>query len=268
MSAGPARRALVALAVLATVGGACAPADPEALRVVSYNIRHGRGSDDSLDLARTAATLRALDADLVGLQEVDDRVARSGSVDEAATLGSALGLHHAFGAFMDYQGGRYGLAILSRHPVVAQQAARLPDGNEPRVALFARVRLPDGREVMVVNVHFDWVEDDAFRFAQATALAAHLDTLSLPYVLLGDFNDLPASRTLALFRDRAQEVAKADGARLTFPAPQPVKEIDYVFVAPGAAWARHGATTIDERVASDHRPVLAVLGLQRDPPTR
>ncbi len=260
-------RSLTVVAALAAFAVSCAP-DPDPLRVATYNIRHGRGSDDSLDLLRTATVLRALDADIVALQEVDDGVARSGSVDEAATLGAALGMQHAFGAFMDYQGGRYGLAILSRHPIVSHEAVRLPDGNEPRVALFARVRLPDARETMVVNIHLDWVDDDGFRFAQAQALRAHLDTLSVPFILLGDFNDLPESRTLHLLRERALEVAKAPQSRLTFPAPAPEREIDYVVVGPRDAWFTAGAAAIDERVASDHRPVLAVVRLRGERPPR
>lgn len=242
-------------------GGTTAPAREFALRIVSYNIKHGRGEDQQVDLARTANVLRPLAADIIALQEVDERVQRSGAADEAATLGRALGMEHAFGAFMDYQGGRYGLAILSRHPILDAREIRLPDGNEPRVALAARIRLTDGQDVMAINVHFDWVEDDAFRFAQATALTQVLDTLSLPYVLLGDFNDLPPSRTLALFRARATEVAKPADAHFTFPSSGPVKEIDYVFVSPASAWRPGEARVIDERMASDHRPVLALATL-------
>lgn len=233
------------------------------LRLVSYNIRHGRGTDDSVKLERTAATLRALTPDVVGLQEVDERVARSGGVDEAAWLGTTLGMSHTFGSFMDYQGGRYGLAILSRHPIVRTHAVLLPVGNEPRVALVADVRVPGGDTISVVNVHFDWVQNDGYRYSQALRLTAFLDSLPRPYVLLGDFNDEPGSRTLALFRARATEVVKAPDARLTFSSTDPVKEIDFVFVAPERRWVVGAARAIPERLASDHRPVLAEVSLRR-----
>jgi endonuclease/exonuclease/phosphatase family metal-dependent hydrolase len=229
------------------------------LQVVSYNIRHGRGSDDSLDLARTAAVLRALTPDLVGLQEVDDRVTRSGGVDQAADLGRRLGMQHAFGAFMEYQGGRYGMALLSRHPIVRSWSVVLPEGNEPRIALAAEIALPGGDTITAVNVHFDWVDDDAFRFAQASTLAAVLDTLSRPYVLLGDFNDQPGSRTIALFRARAAEARKPAAEHLTFSSTAPEKEIDFIFAAPAGAWEVGEARVVRERIASDHRPVVAPL---------
>lgn len=234
-----------------------AGADP--LRVVGYNIRHGRGMDDSLDLARTTATLADLRPDLVGLQEVDERVERSGSVDEAAELGAELGMEHAFGAFMPYQGGRYGMAILSRYPITSVNPLQLPEGNEPRIALMAEVVLPTNDTIAVINVHFDWVRDDGFRFDQASTLATVLDTLSRPWILLGDFNDVPESRTLELFRGLGREAGKEAGSTLTFPADEPAREIDFVFTGPGDRWEVLEARAVDERVASDHRPVLAVV---------
>lgn len=231
------------------------------LRVVSYNIRHGRGMDDTVNLPRTAAVLRTLTPDIVGLQEVDELVQRSGRVDEAATLGRALGMEHAFGSFMDYQGGRYGLAILSRFPIVRSFGVDVPKGNEPRIALVAELRLPGGRSVMAINVHFDWVQDDTFRFAQASRLSQYLDTLSLPYILLGDFNDEPGSRTIALFQRRAVEAKKPADDHFTFSSTAPTKEIDFVFAAPAGAWRVRGARPVTEPMASDHRPVVALLTL-------
>lgn len=247
--------------VAATLALAAGFTQPETLRVVSYNIKHGRGNDNVVNLDRTSAVLRSLQPDIVGLQEVDDLVTRSGGVPQAQRLGESLGMQHAFGRFMDYQGGAYGMAILSRHPIVATQSVRLPDGNEPRVALAVEVQLSADRRVTIVNVHFDWVDDDSFRFAQAAALTKYLDGLKTPYVLLGDFNDEPGSRTLALFRQRAAEATKPATDRFTFSSTEPTKEIDFVFTAPAAGWRAREVRVITEPLVSDHRPVLAVLEL-------
>lgn len=217
--------------------------------------------DGQVALERTAAVLRRLQPDIVGLQEVDSSVERSGRTAQAESLGTLLGMHHAFGGFFAYQGGQYGMAVLSRHPIIAVHAVRLPDGNEPRIALALRIRLPGGAEVMVVNVHFDWVEDDGFRYAQATALTRFLDSLAMPVILLGDFNDQPGSRTLGLFTGRFAEAPKPPHDRFTFSAAEPVKEIDFILAAPRSAWSAGPAAVIDERVASDHRPVAATLEL-------
>jgi endonuclease/exonuclease/phosphatase family metal-dependent hydrolase len=239
------------------------PREPVELTVASYNIRHGRGGDDIINLPRTAAVLRLLGPDIVGLQEVDHRVTRSGGVPQADSLGRLLDMEAAFGAFMPYQGGEYGMAILSRYPIVGQASIRLPEGNEPRIALRADVLLPNGDTIAVVNVHFDWVADDAYRVAQASFLTTVLDTLSRPYILLGDFNDVPGSRTLDLFTARATEARKPRGDRFTFSATELEKEIDFIFAAPDSRWEVGAAQVVDERVASDHRPVVARLVLSR-----
>jgi endonuclease/exonuclease/phosphatase family metal-dependent hydrolase/TfoX/Sxy family transcriptional regulator of competence genes len=229
------------------------------LRVVTYNIKHGRGMDETVNIDRTAAVLRRLEPDIVGLQEVDERATRSGGVPEAEYFGGQLGLHHAFGKFMDFQGGGYGMAILSRFPIVSVDRVELPRGNEPRIALVVHARPPDGRTFAIVNVHFDWVRDDGFRFAQAETLGHYLERLTIPFILLGDFNDGPTSRTLDVFRARATEAPKPAGGSFTFPSDSPAREIDYIFFSPRTAFVPREVRVIDERLASDHRPVLAVL---------
>jgi len=256
----------VALLSLAAMLSACQSGGPEipaptgtVLRVASYNIRHGRGMDNEVNLDRTAAVLRRLQPDIVGLQEVDSVVERSGRVAEAQALGERLGMQHAFGGFMAYQGGQYGMGILSRYPIQLVRSVRLPDGNEPRIALAVEVAAPGIGPLMVVNVHFDWVASDSFRIVQATALTRFLDSLPMPYILLGDFNDEPGSRTLGLFQARAREAAKPAGNRLTFSSTDPVKEIDFIFAAPAARWRSDSIAVIAETVASDHRPIFARL---------
>jgi len=232
------------------------------MRVASYNIKHGRGMDDKVDLLRSAQVLKTLRPDIVGLQEIDLDVARSGRQNQPAILGKHLGMHAAFGAFMDYDGGRYGMAILSRHSFVNVRSLTLPIGNEPRVALIADVRLPNEQVVTVVNVHFDWVEDDKFRFAQATALADELRKLKTPYILLGDFNDEPGSRTINLFRSMAQEAAKPPRDRFTFSSVKPEQEIDFIFMNPAERWTVKSMRVVTEPLASDHRPIVAEITLR------
>ena len=266
-------RFLLPIILLSTVLAGCAsmcndhdssPDTRDVLRVVAYNIKHGRGMDGVVDLERTAATLEALDADLIALQEVDDRARRSGGVDQASWLAERLGMHAAYGSFMEFQGGRYGLAILSRRPIQSHVSWPLPPGNEPRVALAARILADSGETITAVAVHFDWVEDDGFRFEQARATLRRIRDLETPWVVLGDFNDVPGSRTMDAFRQVGRAAIKPVGSAATFPADRPTTEIDSIISGPPGAWWPARATVIPESKTSDHRPVVSELRLRRD----
>ncbi len=230
-----------------------------AMRVVTYNIKHGRGMDGTIDLERTAATLDTLDADIIALQEVDDQASRSGSVDQAAWLAKRLGMHAAYGAFMDFQGGRYGLAILSRTEIQSHETWRLPDGNEPRVALAARILTDSGKTITAIAVHFDWVKNDGYRFEQARETIRRIEAIETPWIIFGDFNDVPGSRTMVAFDQVGRNAAKSADTAATFPADQPVIEIDYIITGPAGAWMPASAMVIPESQTSDHRPVVAKL---------
>lgn len=231
---------------------------PEAgeLGVMSYNIHHGEGVDGKMGLERIAKVIEAEKPDVVALQEVDQGCGRSGGVEQMEWLAKRLGMEGRFGKFMDFDGGEYGLAVLSKLPVKGVEVHRLPAGGEPRVALEV-VLESGGGEVSVVGVHFDWVDDDAKRFAQATKLVERLVGRERPVVVVGDFNDVPGSRTIDLFAERGWEnVVKKGEVVKTWPAGKPRVEIDFVMVRGGDPGE---ARVVDERVASDHRPVVATV---------
>jgi endonuclease/exonuclease/phosphatase family metal-dependent hydrolase len=233
---------------------------PDTIRVLAYNIHHGEGMDEVVDLERIAALIRSVDPDLVALQEVDSATTRTGGVDQAAELGRLTGLEPVFGAFMPYQGGAYGMAVLSRWPVVASRNLRLPDGAEPRTSLAVTVTSPEARRLRFVGVHFYRTDNE--RLAQALRLEGHLAGDTVPTILAGDFNSTPGSEVLAHLAAGWTVVDKG-ADRLTFPSHGPEREIDFVLYRPAARWTVVGARLLDEPVASDHRPVLVELVLRR-----
>ena len=235
------------------------------LRVASYNIKHGQGNDGKLDLRRTAAVIDNLNIDIVAIQEVDRNTSRSAQIDQPARIAEMIGMNSEFGAFMPYDGGEYGLATFSRFPIVDHSTIRLPEGNEPRVALSCEIELPSGDRVVVVNVHFDWVRDDRFRFAQAQAVATYLRKLDKPYLLLGDFNDVRGSRTLELLSQSCVDAKKPNADPFTFSATNPTKEIDFLFAAPRLRWKTDFCRVLDGNKTSDHRPVVARFLLNEKP---
>lgn len=130
---------LVLLASCAT-GQAGEPASVD-LTLLTWNILHGANDEGDLNLEAKGRYISIQAADLVFLQEIDENCERSGSVDQMAILGQITGMDAAFGSFMPYQGGRYGLGTLSSLPVRSTRSLRLPEGDEPRVALFREVEV-------------------------------------------------------------------------------------------------------------------------------
>lgn len=232
------------------------------LRAMCYNTRHANGMDRRVDIERLASRIRASGADLVGLQEIDRGTNRSDGVDQIADLGRLLGFHSAYGAFMDYDGGQYGLGVLSRYPIVASQTVSIPDRKEPRVALLATIELPSGECVCLADIHFDCIEDDTERYGQAQIVASALREVEVPCLLMGDFNDEPDSRTIEIFRSYMLEAEKPSSDRLTFPSNAPEREIDFLFLSPSSRWIVRSVEVVDDPMTSDHRPIVADLTLR------
>ncbi len=261
------RCALTLVVIISTYGYSGRPQDapptpetPRTIRIVAYNIRHGRGMDDTVDLQRAAAVLTRLQPDLVALQEVDNGVARTAVVDQARTLGRLTGMQAVFGKFMDYQGGQYGMAILSKHPIVSSTNHMLPPGEEPRSALAARIRLAGSdRVVVLVGIHF--YRTEAERSAQAVRLLQLLDHETAPVILAGDFNSTPDSDVMQVFADPWTIPDKGED-HYTFPATAPGREIDFILYRPDDAFRVIESRVVAETLASDHRPILLVLEMR------
>jgi len=194
---------------------------------------------------------------LVTLQEVDSVTSRTNGIDQAAELGHLTGLRPVFGRFMPYQGGAYGMALLSRWPISETANVRLPDGEEPRTALTAVVTSPKtGRSLRLVGIHFYRTAQE--RLAQAVALEDVLRGDPLPTILAGDFNSTPDSEVMVHLARSWDVVAKGED-HLTFPSYGPVEEIDYFLLRSPGRLDVVAQRLLDEPVASDHRPLLLDL---------
>src|SRR4051812_31865294 len=186
------KKAGLALFTLLLLVG-CTP--PQQVTVMTYNIHHGAGNDKQLDLPRIASVITATKADLVALQEVDLGTNRTQHVAQAEELARLTGLHYVFGSAMDYDGGKYGDAVLSRFPISSSRIVPLPwtpgDQHEPRAALIATCQLPHDRKLRFISTHLDHTHEPSDRFLQAEALVASLEDRvghSPVEILAGDFN--------------------------------------------------------------------------------
>ena len=238
------------------------PAQPITLTVLTYNIHHGEGMDKKLDLERIANVIRDCEADLVALQEVDQGTKRTGRADQPNELARLLKMNVTYGPAMDFQGGKYGDAVLSRLAITSSRTVALPwnagGQREPRVALAARCRLPDGAEFLFISTHYDHTGESPDRLAQAQATNAELAMDDSPAILAGDFNCESASPPMEELAKHWTIVTDTDPTK-TCPADKPRIKIDHVLVKPSNRWRVIDARVVDEPVASDHRPVLVKL---------
>lgn len=255
------RGSLLAILACATFFASGWAAEPLRVRVLTYNIHHGEGTDGNIDLARIASVIKRLKPDVVALQEVDKKTTRSNGVDQAAELGKLTEMHVAFGKAMDFAGGQYGEAILSRYPLQKFQIHALPftEGCEPRCVLAARFRLGEaGPEIVFASTHLEHAKAPV-RLCQAQKLNPILAAANaLPTILAGDFNEVPDSPAIKVLQSHWTD-ATAGRPQPTWPADQPRTKIDYVFFRPADGWRVVEQQVIGEPVASDHRPLLVVL---------
>jgi len=258
----PFRRAVGAACALALLAACAAPPPPAQavpLRVLSYNIKRGLGNDGVTDIARAAALINRLQPDLVALQELDNGCERSGRVDQMARLAELTGMQGRFGEFMPYQGGQYGIGLLSRFPILSSHNHPLPDGAEPRTALDADVELPDGRRLTFCSVHF--YRTEAERLAQARRVIEIFERTAHPMILAGDFNSRPGGVVMTEIEKHWVNPDKGDDP-MTFSATEPTHEIDYILYRPEDGFAVERVDVLDEPVVSDHRPVWMELTLR------
>src|SRR5213080_5349690 len=137
------------------------PATAHTIRVMTYNIHVGVGMDKKLDLARIAGVINAQHPDLVGLQEVDRGVARTQRIDEIAEIAKLTRMEYAFAFNLRYQGGQYGVAILSRFPIIATEHRLYQNTREAERRGFIRAEVSiDGRIITFATTHLDYQYQD------------------------------------------------------------------------------------------------------------
>jgi endonuclease/exonuclease/phosphatase family metal-dependent hydrolase len=238
------------------------------LRVMTFNIRHGHGVDQRVDLARTAGVIRAARPDVVGLQEVDRHFGdRSGFLDQAQWLAAALSMHLAYGANLDFDppaAGRprrqFGNALLSRHPVLNSENLLLPrsGGHEQRGMLRGQIEA-GGRHWQVYTTHLQ-PNDPAERLAQARAVADRIGVPDHPLVLLADANATPDTPEMRALTGGLVDAWPTGGGWCgnTFPSPFPYRRIDYVLHSRVCRALEAGVVgSLPARIASDHLALVA-----------
>lgn len=233
---------------------ACLVAYPQeeiaTLRLMTYNIRHGAGMDDVLDLDRQAEIIRQAMPDVVGVQEVDSFVRRSNRIDEAGYLGQKLGMYATFGPAIPLTGGKYGVAILSKEQPLSVSNTPLP-GEEKRTLLVCEFE-----NYVFATTHLDLNEDN--RLASLSIILEEAARWDKPFFICGDWNDTPTSTLIKTMKKNFAflNYIMDSATAYTFPANKPSSTIDYIASYGKVVKAIRTRKVINEPVASDHRPVI------------
>ena len=258
------RITLFVVLVLALLWPASPATAKRTIRVMTYNIHVGVGMDKKLDLQRIADVINAARPDLVGLQEVDRGVKRSEGKDEIVELAALTRMEYAFAPNLDYQGGKYGVAILSRLPIKNTEHRMFENKREAERRGMLRVEVEvEGRILNFVTTHLDYQFEDG-RLFETEQMLKFLDGVKGATIVVADLNDLPAGSAYKLVRTKFEDAWMTSGAKtdgFSFPADKPVKRIDHIFYRPGDR-IRARKSWVIETLASDHIPVVSELEIK------
>lgn len=234
------------------------------VRVMTYNIHVGVGMDKKLDLQRIADVINKEKPDLVGLQEVDRGVERTQRKDEIVELAALTRMEYAFAHNLNYQGGQYGVAILSRVPIRASDHRMFQNKRETERRGMIRVEVKiDGKPINFVTTHLDYQFADG-RLFEAEQMLEFVRDVKGTLIVVGDFNDEPTGSAYQLMLNRFDDAWLAKRQKelgLSYPADKPVKRIDYIFFRRSEG-VKAKQSWVVETLASDHIPVVADLEIR------
>jgi endonuclease/exonuclease/phosphatase family metal-dependent hydrolase len=217
---------------------------PEAT-IATFNIRHGRGRDGRVDLARVAGTIERTGSSLIALQELDRFNPRSGGVDQPAELERLTGFSFIFLPTVVREGREYGIALGHRGGLLEDMSSlNLPriGQEEPRKAIVGR-----WAGISIVATHLSVERETNGR--QQEALAEAIAPTLPGTVVLGDLNAT---------RGRLEPLLAVGlrTPRIWRPTVDPwwrFRRIDHVMGGPLMEVVRAGVIPTE---ASDHRPVV------------
>ena len=233
-------------------------AERNTLRIMSYNIRNGRGMDEVTDLGRIADAICKVAPDVVAVQEVDSVTVRSGGIDVLRTLGERTLMFPTYAPAIDFDGGKYGVGMLSKEKPVSYRYIALPGREEERVLLWVEFE-----RYIFCCTHLSLTPED--RILSLPSLRREAASAHNPLFIAGDWNATAHSPFITEISKDFQLLSNPKQA--TFPASTPDSCLDYIagYVKNGQPFTRLSAWVPEEAVASDHRPVVTEVRLKAKP---
>lgn len=226
------------------------------VRLTSYNIQHGKGMDGRIDYDRQARILRKAHADVAAIQEVDSATRRCEGLYSLGEIGRKAKMYATFAPTIKYQGGKYGIGILSKKRPLSVHRIPLPGREEPRMLLVAEFK-----HYVVACAHLTLTDED--RMASLPLIVAEASKWQKPFLIMGDLNDEPG---MPFYNEMQKHFLFLNPSYdKTFPADKPNICIDHVAIFKPTATPEftlsYYHTWVGEEDYSDHRPLHAKIGI-------
>ena len=222
------------------------------LKLMSYNIKNANGMDNVCNFQRIANVINNTSPDVVAIQEVDSMTNRSGQKYVLGEIADRTQMHGYFAPAIDYDGGKYGIGLLTKQVPLRLQTLPLPGREEARTLILAEFA-----DYIYCCTHMSLTEED--RMKSLELVKAFTSSSTKPLFLAGDMNAEPESGFIKELQKDFQILSNPK--QHTFPAPDPKETIDYIATLKQNAkgFAVISAKVINEPMASDHRPILVEL---------
>ena len=216
------------------------------LRIMSYNIRNAKGMDNKIDYSRIAQIISTVNPEIVSVQELDSATARSGNIDVLKEVALKCGYHYFYGPAINYDGGKYGVGVLSKEKPLQVTNIPLPGKEEKR-----NLEMVEFKDFYFFAVHLSLTEAD--RNSSIEIINEQVSKIRKPVFLAGDFNAEPSSSAIITLKKMNWQLLS--GEDYTFPSTKPDRCIDYIFAGNGKKWKVINAEVVIDDIASDHRAV-------------
>lgn len=236
------------------------------LKLLSYNIHSGHDFEGKENLADIGDFIKEVNADIVGMNEVDMKNERCGGIDQVEFLRERAGYPYcAFSPSMEYRGGYYGNGLLSKYPILEAEPVAIPKAedadkhHEPRSILRCVIDAPCGKITVMVTHYGVYAPSERVEGVKKTLELVEAAG-EMPIFFMGDLNATPDSEELKPLYEKLFDTAKGfkEEALWSISFPYPSRRIDFIF-------AKHynGANTVfvPNVPYSDHCPYIAEVNV-------
>ena len=222
------------------------------MRVMSFNVRNCKGMDNKFDFDRTASVINEAKPTFVAVQELDSMTTRNNHY-VLGELARRTGYNDYYAPTINFRGGKYGIGVLSKEKALSVERYPLPCRREPRAMIVVEFK-----SCFLICTHLSLNKED--QLSSVKIIRGVVEKLQKPVFVVGDINAKPETQTIAAFKEFMEVLS--DSTQFTYNSVKPSRCIDYVFGC-GARFVKPRTTVVDNRVASDHRPLYVDLKMKR-----